>query len=70
MEQSVNYEVTLYRAVTKAREMIGAWVKPANAAEIACEMFGINEAPRVQRLAASAIKSCEAARQWLLENPK
>ena len=70
MEQSVNYEVTLYRAVTKARDLIGAGAKAHSASEIACEMFGINEAPRVQRLAVSAIKSCEAARQWLLENPK
>lgn len=70
MEQSVNYEVTLYRAVTKARDLIGAGAKAHSAAEIACEMFGINEAPRVQRLAVSAIEACEAARQWILENPK
>lgn len=66
----MSYEVTLYRAVTKARELIAAGAKPANAAEIACEMFGIGQAPRVKRLAVSAIKACEAARQWLLENPQ
>lgn len=66
----MSYEVTLYRAVTKARELIGAGAKAHSAAEIACEMFGIAQAPRVQRLAVSAIEACEAARLWLLANPK
>jgi len=66
----VSEEVSLYRAVTKARELIGAGAKPHSAAEIACQMFGIAQAPRVERLAVSAIEACEAARQWLLENPK